>query len=164
MTDELVIIGISDLNTAKHPATLVTYALGSCVGIMLHDPNVKIGGLAHIMLPDSSMMKDPTKINRMKYADTAIVDLYNQMISKGANPGNITAKLAGGANMFKVSEDSPIGKIGKRNIERSREVLSELKIPVLAEDVGKDFGRTVHFNPGTGNVKVQSLGQKVKEI
>jgi chemotaxis protein CheD len=164
MTDEMIIIGISDQNTAKHPATMVTYALGSCVGIMLHDKALGLGGLAHIMLPDSSIMKDQGKVNRMKYADTAIVDLYESMIRQGANPKNITAKLAGGANMFKVSEDSPIGQIGIRNVERSKEILNGLNVPILAEDVGKDIGRTVYFNLDTGALRVQSLGQEVKEI
>jgi chemotaxis protein CheD len=164
MTDDMIIIGISDQNTGRHPAKLVTYALGSCVGIALHDKETGLGGLAHIMLPDSSIMNNPEKINRMKYADTAIVDLYNSMIKQGANPRGITAKLAGGANMFKVPEDSPIGKIGIRNVKRSKEVLGELNIPIVAEDVGKDFGRTLYFDLDTGTVRVQSLGQKVKEI
>ena len=163
MTDS-IIIGISDQKISTSPSILVTYALGSCVGIMLHDSSTHIGGMAHIMLPDSELMKGQTGMNRMKFADTAVIDLLNAMIALGARRSNITAKIAGGANMFKMSDDSGIGTIGNRNVVSVKNVLNELNIPIVAEDTGEDFGRTVLFDLATGNAKIQSLGKDIKEI
>ncbi|PKM43559.1 MAG: chemotaxis protein CheD, partial [Firmicutes bacterium HGW-Firmicutes-6] len=114
--DNALVVGISDFKTGRAPSVLVTYALGSCVGICLYDHVLKIGGMSHIMLPDSKMFTQ-NEINRMKFADTAIPDLLNTLCCMGADRRRLTAKIAGGAQMFKVQENSSIGKIGSRNIE-----------------------------------------------
>lgn len=142
---------------------IVTYALGSCIGICLYDQVAKIGGLSHIMLPDSKMFTQ-SDINRMKFADTAIPDMLSVLCSMGADRRRITAKIAGGAQMFKVQEDSPLGMIGTRNTRSVKAVLSELRIPIVNEDTGADYGRTLYFDLQTGNVRVQSLNKTVVQL
>jgi chemotaxis protein CheD len=161
---ETIIVGISDQRTSQSPNILATYALGSCVGVSLYDETTGIGGLAHIMLPTSSLIKDVQAVERMKFADTAIGDLVDRMVTAGANRRQITAKIAGGANMFKIADDSAFGNIGQRNIESVKQSLSNLSVPIVGEDTGADFGRTIFFDLSTGKVKVQTLGKSVKEI
>jgi chemotaxis protein CheD len=157
------IVGISDRKVSNAPDVIATYALGSCVGVALYDGGTRIGGLAHIMLPDSGMVSDGF-VNRMKFADTGVSDMVDEMVSRGAHRDGLTAKIAGGANMFRLSGDSPIASIGKRNVEQVKAALAKLGIAIVAEDVGKDYGRTLFFDLTTGNVMVQSLGKSDKEI
>jgi chemotaxis protein CheD len=164
MNKEIISVGISEYKTSKSPATLVTYALGSCVGIALYDSDTHIGGLSHIMLPYSSMRSDGFVDDRMKYADTAIPDLIAELERLGAKRGSLRAKIIGGANMFNMSGASFIETIGDRNIEAVRIVLGQLGIPLIAEDVGSNYGRTVYFLLEDGKVKVQSLGKNINEI
>ena len=161
---ELLIVGISDYKLARHPEVIVTYALGSCVGICLYDNLVKIGGLSHVMLPDSSMFTKNENINRMKFADTAIQDLVKDLVKMGANKSRLVAKIAGGAQMFEMQPGSLIGTIGDRNIFSVKKTLKSLNIPIIAEDTGSNFGRTVYFNLDTGIMKVQSLSRSVREF
>jgi chemotaxis protein CheD len=160
----MIVVGISDCKMSKSPNTLVTYALGSCVGVSLYDETTRIGGMAHIMLPESRLTRTDVDIDRMKFADTAIVDLLDSMVGYGASRNRIIAKLAGGANMFKITDDSGIGNIGERNIMSAKRILAGLGIPIVAEDTGADFGRTIFFDLSTGKVKVQSLGRGVREM
>jgi len=157
-------VGISDYKISKSPDTLVTYALGSCVGIALYDPKARIGGLSHIMLPSSSLRADGTIDDRMKYADTAIPDLIAELESKGAGRRGIVAKIIGGANMFNMSGSSFVETIGDRNIAAVRSELKRIGIPLVAEDVGSNYGRTVYFELDNGNVRVQSLGKNINVI
>jgi chemotaxis protein CheD len=146
-------VGISDWKITTPPNGLVTYALGSCVGIFLYDRTKKIAGLSHIMLPDGKNSGDGT-LNRMKYADTAIPDMLAKMISMGASKAVIRAKIAGGAVMFKLNNDR--FNIGERNIAAVKAALQSLNIPIMAQDVGKDFGRTMIVDSGTGAVTIKS--------
>ncbi|PKL19411.1 MAG: chemotaxis protein CheD [Spirochaetae bacterium HGW-Spirochaetae-5] len=159
MSFDLINVGIADLGVAASPNTLRTI-LGSCVGICLYDPKMKIGGLSHIMLPSS---KKPSN-NLKKYADTAIPLMIEEMIKIGAARDQIVAKLAGGATMFKHSENSLMGDIGKNNILSVREILGQLKIPVLSEEVGGDYGRTIDFYLETGELKIKTIGKEPKII
>ena len=161
MTEDMVVVGISEFKTAQAPQTLVTYALGSCIGISLYDERTNIGGMAHIMLPDSRLFQGNGRIHRMKFADTALVDLVSDMMGRGAALRHITAKIAGGANMFHMEGDG-MAAIGKRNIESVKCALHEMRIPLIGEDTGKDFGRTVFFELMTGRVRVQSLGREIR--
>lgn len=156
-----VTVGISDLSIVRAPDILVTYALGSCVGICLYDKIVKVAGLAHIMLPSSQVSSEET-LNRMKYADTAIVDLVKRMSIFGAQQGRITAKIAGGAQMF--AANSAIYNIGQRNTNAVLEILQGLAIPIIARDTGKNYGRTVYFHANTGEVQVKSAAEGIKTI
>ena len=160
---ELLVVGISDYKFARNPNVIVTYALGSCVGICLYDKQLKVGGLSHIMLPESSMFSK-NDINRMKFADTAIVDLVKDLTRLGADGRRLVAKIAGGAQMFEVQQGSMIGTIGERNVSSVKKALQNLRIPILAEDTGLNYGRTVYFDLDTGIMKVQSLNRSIKEF
>ncbi|MGI6734213.1 MAG: chemotaxis protein CheD [Anaerovoracaceae bacterium] len=161
--NQTLTVGISDYRVSRDPNILVTYALGSCVGICLYDNWLKIGGLAHIMLPDSTQFQQQ-EINRMKYADTAIVDVVKEMRMLGCDLRNITAKIAGGAKMFQVQPGSQLGSIGDRNVDSVKKVLGDLGIPIVAEDTRKNYGRTVYFDLSTGIMKVHSLGRSIIEL
>lgn len=159
----VLVVGISDYKYAKNPDVLVTYALGSCVGICLYDARSRVGGLSHIMLPESKMFTQQ-EFNRMKFADTALVDLVRDMRAKGADISKLTAKIAGGAQMFAVQKGSSLGAIGERNVKSVKLTLQSLRIPIIAEDTGQNYGRTVYFNLERGIMKVQSLNRSVKEF
>lgn len=153
----MITIGISDLNVAVKDEVLVTYALGSCVGICIYDNMNKIAGLSHIMLPSSTSMAEGMAAgNAMKFADTAIPLLIRKMNEKGAKSIYFKAKIAGGAQMFTIDKDSTVGNIGDRNVKAVKEVLQKLRIPIIAEDTGKNYGRTVFFDAMTGSMKVKS--------
>ena len=162
--NELLVVGISDFKISRAPNRLATYALGSCVGTSVYDVNSGIGGLSHIMLPDSKIFRPADSINRMKFADTAIVDLVNDLVKQGANKSRLKAKIAGGANMFEVQNDNPFGNIGERNITSVKEILKQLGIPIIGEDTGANYGRTVFFDPGTGGFQVKSIGKEIIEL
>lgn len=158
-----IVVGISDLRVSNSPDVLVTYALGSCVGICIYDPLLRIGGLSHIMLPSIKGVATPQP--EYRFADTAIVSLVKQLESMGAKPARMSAKIAGGAQMFAVhGNTSPIANIGQRNVAAVKSVLSALHIPILAEDTGDNFGRTVYFSLENGSMTIKSAskGQWVK--
>ncbi|MDK2798557.1 MAG: chemotaxis protein CheD [Clostridiales bacterium] len=160
--NNLVKVGMADLNIAKCPEILTTLGLGSCVGIALFDSISKIGGLAHIMLPSSKQVKN--NLNKAKFADTAIVELLNIMVNAGARKNNIVAKLAGGAQMFSFTKTNDIMRIGERNAVASREVLNSLSIPIIAEDTGGNYGRTIELDTSTGILLVKTIGYGVKQL
>lgn len=161
--NQLIVIGISDYKFAKAPEVLVTYALGSCVGVCLYDKITKVGGLSHIMLPESSNFSNKD-INRKKFADTALIDLVQELKRAGAGNNRIVAKIAGGAQMFAVQQGSKLGAIGERNIICVKKALNQLRIPILAEDTGLNFGRTQYFDLETGIMKIQSLNRRIEEF
>ncbi len=145
------------MNVCVAPNGITTLGLGSCVGIALRDPVTKIGGLAHIMLPDSTSIRNNTNIP--KFADTGIEELVKQVVAKGASRARLVAKIAGGAQMFAFQTKSDMVRIGERNVEASKKKLRELKIPILAEDTGKNYGRTVIFYPETGDFIIRAVGK-----
>lgn len=158
---EVIKVGIADLKVAKNPGVLITIGLGSCVGIALHDKVNKVGGLIHIMLPKSTEVK--ARDNKAKFPDTAIPLALEKMEKLGAKKVNITAKIAGGARMFSfVTTD--VMNVGERNVEATKEVLSQLKIKILKHDTGGNKGRTVEFETATGTVRIKSMGKEVKEL
>ncbi|MBI4846860.1 MAG: chemotaxis protein CheD [Candidatus Omnitrophica bacterium] len=146
---------MADMQVAQSPAVLSSLGIGSCVGIALYDSLTKIGGLAHIMLPDIESVRN--KSNRAKFANTAIPDLLNKMIEAGADHKRIRAKITGGAHMFGFAKTNKVFNIGERNIETSRETLKQLQVPLLSEDVGGTYGRSVFFYLETGNVKIRTV-------
>lgn len=150
-----VTVGISDLNVVKSPDVLVTYALGSCVGICLYDSMAHVAGLSHIMLPSSKLATNNN--NDMKFADTGIVALIKKMEMMGARTIRMKAKIAGGAQMFASISNSSIANIGQRNVVAVKATLSQLRIPIIAEDTGKDYGRTLYFDAETGLMKIKSV-------
>lgn len=159
---EIIRIGMSDLNITSAPGVLITLGLGSCVGIVIYDPFKKIGGMAHAMLPCAEEMKDHSNV--AKFADTAIYKVVELLKQMGCLQTRLVAKLAGGAQMFNFSQNNDILKIGQRNVQSTKEVLEKLRIPIIAEDTGGNFGRTIEFHTETGILIVKTVGLGVKEI
>ena len=154
-------VGISDLNVTNPPGVLATYALGSCVGICLLDKTHNIGGLAHIMLPSSKEASNAAD-NLRRYADTGISELISTMQRKGAQLTCMTAKIAGGAQMFQTKLKS--FNIGQRNVDAVKKVLASYRIRIIAEDTGLDYGRTVFFNVETGVMQVKSVNKGIVNL
>ena len=160
---EVIKVGMADLNICVSPDGITTLGLGSCVGIAIRDPVTKIGGLAHIMLPDSKSIRNNSNVP--KFADTGIEELVRRIVAKGANRGRLVAKIAGGAQMFSFQGgNSEAVRVGERNVEATKKKLAELKIPILAEDTGKNFGRTVIFYPETGDFVIRAVGKPERTI
>ena len=154
--NDKITIGIADMKMAKGQGMLITYALGSCIGICLHDPLLKLGALVHIMLP---INMETGRKNPMKYADTGIRETLKQMEAQGASRARITAKIAGGAMMFKDSSGA-MGNIGQRNIESVRINLKKEGIRLLKEDVGGSLARTLLFDVNSGLGCVRCYGRQ----
>lgn len=146
------------MKTCVSPDGLTTLGLGSCIGIAIRDPIAKIGGLAHIMLPDSTAIRSAGQ-NIAKFADTGIEELVRQMEAMGAKRIRMTAKIAGGATMFSFQGKSDMVQVGIRNAEASVKKLKELNIPILAQDTGANYGRTVIFYPETGDYVIRAVGR-----
>jgi len=160
-----LVIGISDLKVAKPPDTLITYALGSCVGICLLDATVHVAGMSHIMLPDSTL--SPGDKNVMKFADTAIPELVRQMEKLGANRSRMKAKIAGGAQMFEVKGAANTNfawQVGQRNVAAVQKALGALRIPIIAQDILENYGRTTTFDPSSGVMGIKALNRPVKNL
>lgn len=156
-----VTVGISDMKIVNVPETLISYALGSCVGICIIDKEAKIAGMAHIML---SYNKNDDKTDVFKYADTGIVEMVSQMEKLGCIKTRMIAKIAGGAKMFDIKGSTSIGNIGERNIAATKEILQKLRIRLIAEDVGKNYGRTIIFDSSNGDLTIRSFGKELKVI
>lgn len=152
-------VGIAELKIGKGPTVLVCPALGSCVAIILYEPNLRIGALAHVMLPDSKE-KIGKSNNSPKFADTAIRAMIKALTEKGADKQRLVAKIVGGAHMFSV-KDKLVNDIGFRNAMVAKTILSYEGITVLSEDTGGKYGRTVKFYTTNGRVVVRSIdGEK----
>ncbi|MEP6493043.1 MAG: chemotaxis protein CheD [bacterium] len=134
---------------------ITTIGLGSCVAIVMHDPVAHVGGLAHILLPNESMSRDRT--NPAKFPQTAVPLVLAEMRQLGANQQRIKAKIIGGASMFASLVPQGGINIGERNVVAVRAVLAALNIPLIAEDVGADYGRSVYLFVKDGRVEVRSL-------
>ncbi len=160
--ENLIKVGMADLKCSNHPGVLTTLGLGSCVGIALYDSVSKVIGLAHVMLPSSLQARN--NINDAKFADTAIVKLVTEMVKIGANRNRIIAKLAGGAQMFAFTESSDMMRIGSRNVLSAKDKLEELRIPVIAEDTGGNYGRTIELNSDDGILMVKTIGHGIKNL
>jgi len=160
--DNTIKVGMADLQAARHPAVITTLGLGSCVGIALYDRSTGIVGLAHCMLPDSTQSRKASNI--AKFVDTAIDGLVNKMVMLGANRGKIVAKLAGGAQMFSFAQATDLMRIGYRNVVAAKEKLEMMKIPLISEDTGGTYGRTIEIDSATGKLMIKTIGYGYKEI
>lgn len=159
---EMIKVGMADLNICHAPDAITTLGLGSCVGIALYDSISRIAGLAHIMLPDSTQVRQNQ--NKAKFADTGIDLLIETMVKAGANRKMLTAKIAGGAQMFAFSGNSDMLRVGERNVSAVKGKLASLGIRILSEDTGLNFGRTVEFYPENGDFVIKSVGKPSKTI
>ena len=157
----VIVVGMADLKVAKNPDILTTLGLGSCVGVTLYDKNLKLGGLAHVMLPTYKGFEGQ---NITKFADSAIIELVNQLGRIGAQRSQLVAKIAGGAHMFGRTQNNDMLKIGERNAAASLAVLKQIGIPVHANDTGGTHGRTIELYLDTGALKIRTVGAGEKFI
>ncbi len=148
-------VGISECLVARGPSVLITYGLGSCLGIALYDPKQRLGGLAHSLLP--SPPRGAKRVKETKFVETAIRHMTDELTVLGAEREDMIAKIVGGANMFHLLHTRPEDGVGARNVRKARELLESLGIFLAAEDTGGDYGRTVEFDLATGEVRVRTV-------
>lgn len=165
MTDgqNLVKVGMADLNVVGNSGILRTTGLGSCVGLTLYDPQIKVAGMAHVMLPSSDIARE-NQINVAKYADTALPVLVDKLVELGASKRRLVAKMAGGAQMFAFAGSGDTMRIGPRNVESCKEMLKKLGISLYSEDTGANYGRTIEISSETGILTIRSVQKGVKEL
>ncbi len=159
--EKTLIIGMAEMGVVRSPRHIATLGLGSCVGIVLYDKVNKIGGMVHVVMPDSEKR---TGIKPEKFADTGVDALLHEMLKAGARRDAITAKLAGGAHMFGAITKNDKMKIGDRNAFNSKMAVLRLKIRIDAEDLGGSYGRTIELNPADGALMVKTVGRGVKVL
>jgi chemotaxis protein CheD len=147
-------VKVADHAVARGDAVITTIGLGSCVAIVLYDAANRIGGLAHILLPSESMSRETA--NRAKFPTSAVPLLVEKMYELGSR-GSLVAKIVGGASMFSALLPAGGINMGERNIEATRRALKVANIPIIAQDVGGDYGRSVYHYVADGRVVVKSL-------
>ena len=145
---------VADFAVGKGGGVLSTIGLGSCVAIVIYDKQTRVGGMAHVLLPSEGLSRD--KDNRAKFPGTAVPLLLEEMKKLGAR-GPYTAKIAGGSSMFGALLPSGGINMGERNVLSSRQALSDAGIPLAAQDVGGDYGRSVYFHLDDGRMLIRSL-------
>ena len=156
MAEQKLTVGIADMKMLQGEGILITYALGSCIGLCFHDPKLRLGALLHIMLP---LNMEAGRTHPLKYADSGIKETLKAMEAKGASRSRMTVKIAGGAKMFEVAGGG-LGNIGQRNIESVHAILKRENIRLLAENVGGTVARTLLFDVASGQGCIRSYGQK----
>jgi len=152
------VVRVADWAVDTGDVALVTLGLGSCVAMMLYDPASHTGGLAHLLLPSPSLARDQS--NPGRFPETVLPLLLGRMAAAGAERERITARLVGGASMFASAGGTP-GPIamGERNVVAARQVLAAAQVPVVAEDVLKNYGRSVYFFLDDGRVEVRTVAR-----
>ena len=159
--NDIIKVGIAQMDVVRVPKTIRTSGLGSCVGVVLYDESTKTAGMIHVMLPDSTLGKVDS-LNVAKFADTGIEELISRLTKMGASRNSLVAKIAGGAQMFAFKSNNDMLRIGDRNIEATKEKLKTEGIKIIAEDTGLNYGRTIEFYPETGELWVKSVGKQRK--
>lgn len=155
--NETIKVGMADYKIGAEEDTLITLGLGSCIGVIIYDPLKKIAGMAHIMLPSSLEIKNNS--NKMKFADSCIDLMMEELMKMRVNKGSLKAKMAGGAQMFSVSLNNDTMNVGKRNALAVKDKLKSLGIPLVAEDTLGNYGRTIRFNCSTFDLAIKSIGK-----
>jgi chemotaxis protein CheD len=155
-------VGIADFKIIHQPYRLITVGLGSCVGLSFYDPVLKLGGLLHIMLPDSKRFSNIKK--PAKFADTGIYLLLQEMKRYPVRINRLQVKIAGGAQMFKGSNENFQMNIGEQNIEAAKSVLRQLGLKLMAEDVGGSKGRTMCLDTCTGQVIIRKIDSPLRSM
>lgn len=153
---KIINVGIAEIQVARSPGILRT-TLGSCIGIVLYQPDLRIGAISHIMLATDPIGRDKAK-NPGKYGETALPILISQFEAEGAKPGTYSARIFGGASMFKNITSNFLQNIGENNISIVREILTQKKIPILVEDVGGHDGRTISLFLEDGRILLKKAG------
>ncbi len=153
-----LVVGIGDCKVTNDPGSvLVTYALGSCVAVVVHDPLARVGGLLHFMLPESSIDREKAQNRPFMFADTGIPLLFHDAYSKGADKRRLVVSVAGGAQ---IMDEAGVFNIGKRNCLAMRKIFWKAGVMPRAEDVGGTASRTVRLEVGTGRVLLNGTGDR----
>ena len=142
-------------------ATLITYSLGSCIGVAIYDPLARVGGLLHYMLPDSTLDPEKAKMRPWMFADTGIPLFFKEAYKLGAEKKRIKVKVAGGSQIL---DTSGFFNIGKRNYTALRKIFWTNEVLIQAEDVGGSVNRTVSMEISSGKVWIKTSGNGVNEI
>ena len=153
---------VADWAVESGEAMIATYGLGSCVACVLHDPVAGAGGLAHVLLPSPTLARD--RSNPAKFPETAVPLLVDEMVKVGARPDRLRARLVGGASMFGKVGSAGIAPMGERNVAAVREALTVAKIPIVGEDTGLDYGRSVYFHLPEGRLEIRSVHHGSREL
>ena len=143
----MIVVGIAEMKLAEMPETLVTYALGSCVGVCIYDLMASKAGMLHVILPNAMIKREQDNI--FNYADTGIPEMVRQLLLNGCLRYHLKAKIAGGAKMFEIrgnAANSQLGNIGERNVQAVKKILFEQSIPLMGEETGANYGRTMVFS------------------
>lgn len=156
--NKVITVGIADMKYTRNEGILITYALGSCVGVCLYDPVVKVAAMIHVMLP--MKLEGSKDSNIYKFANTGILETLKKMQVFGAVKSRITAKIAGGAKMFDVPDGLSFGNIGLRNVESVKQVLKSQNISIIGENVGGNYARTLLFDSSNGLGVLRTYGKK----
>ncbi len=154
--EKKISVGIADMKITRQEGTLITYALGSCIGISFYDPAIKLGALLHIMLPEKGNTKDT---NVFKFADSGIRETLRKLGAYGAVKRRLVCKIAGGAKMFEMKGGGNLGNIGVRNAQNVKMVLMSEGLRVTSEDTGANYARTMLLDVATGQVYIRSAGK-----
>lgn len=151
--DDILVAGIADMKVTNDPAkTIVTYSLGSCVGVVIHDPVAKVGGILHAMLPEALDKRDDPAFSPCKFVDTGVPLLFREAYRLGARKSRIEVSVVGGAQ---IMDDSGYFNIGKRNLNALRRILWRNGMLVSREHVEGAVSRTVSLEVATGIVRVR---------
>jgi chemotaxis protein CheD len=154
-----VVVDIADLAVSNDPAELlITYSLGSCIGVVVHDPAAHVGGMLHYMLPDSQLSPEKARLSPAMFCDTGVPKLFRAAYELGAAKQRLVVKVAGGAQLL---DDNGTFNIGKRNYLALRKIFWKNGVLIASENVGGSLSRTVRLDVGTGAVTVKSRNQEV---
>ncbi len=155
-----VIVDIADMKVSADPADeLVTYSLGSCLGVSIWDPEVRVGGLLHFMLPQASVSPEKARTNPAMFGDTGIPALFRAAYELGAVKQRMIVKVAGGSSLL---DDNGTFNIGKRNYVLLRKIFWKNGVLIDAEDVGGSLSRTMRLSVATGRVTIRNRGREVE--
>jgi len=156
------IVGVSDMITCNDPsAHLVTHSLGSCIGITAYDPLRKVGGLLHLMLPDSGIDAAKAALHPFMFADTGLPRLFHGIYALGGDKTRLEVKVAGGAQFL---DEKRIFNIGTRNAAAVQQILRRNGVTPMATDVGGQASRTLRLDLATGRVTIQQPGQSAYSL
>lgn len=151
-------VGIADMKMSDDPAAvLTTYPLGSCIGVIIHDPVALVGGILHFMLPESALDPEKAKRNPFIFGDTGIPLLFCQAYNRGAVKERLVVKLVGGARML---NDHGAFDMGGRNQAAVKKLLLQENVVVAGEALGGSINRTVRFNVGSGGILIKEAGKE----
>lgn len=149
-------VGIGDMKFTRGEGRIITYALGSCIGVTFYDPVLRLGALLHIMLPEQNAMRDA---NVFKYADSGIRETVRKLVVFGMVKHRTEVKIAGGAKMFEISGNANFGNIGQRNTAMVKKILLQEGLFLKREDTGGTFARTMSLNVADGDVMIKVFGR-----